>query len=100
MSGPLRPMWSYRIMSTAKRNASARTPVLRDLAIEICPTGSLTPSKQNARTHSEKQTQQIAASVSEFSFTNPILADEAGEILAGHGRLAAAKALGLTSVPV
>ena len=54
---------------------------------------------RNARTHSRKQIKQIAASINEFGFTNPVLIDEAGTILAGHGRVEAARGLGWTDVP-
>ena len=60
---------------------------------------TLTPWARNARTHSTKQIRQIAASIRQFGFTTPVLIDEAGTILAGHGRVAAAKRLGLTAVP-
>ena len=62
--------------------------------------GRLVPYEKNARTHSPAQIQQIAASIQEFGFTNPILVDGADGILAGHGRLAAAKDMGLAHVPV
>lgn len=61
---------------------------------------ALAPDPRNARTHSKKQIEQIAASITEFGFTNPILADPDGRLIAGHGRLLAAKAIGLTQVPV
>lgn len=54
---------------------------------------------KNARTHSAKQIRQIARSIKEFGFTNPILIDEDNNILAGHGRVEAAKLAGLTEVP-
>ena len=60
---------------------------------------ALSPSDHNARTHSPKQIRQIGDSIREFGFTNPILIDEQGKVLAGHGRLKAAKALGMTEVP-
>lgn len=60
---------------------------------------ALTPWSGNARTHSKKQLRQIAFSIETFGFTNPVLIDERGVILAGHGRVAAAKSLGLTEVP-
>lgn len=53
----------------------------------------------NARTHSKKQIRQIADSIERFGFTNPVLVSDAGEIIAGHGRVAAAKLLGMISVP-
>ncbi len=68
--------------------------------IERWPTEKLVPYARNARTHSEEQVAQIAASIVEFGFTNPILAGSDGVIVAGHGRLAAAQKLGLDSVPV
>ena len=68
--------------------------------IEQWPTGKLLPYARNARTHSEEQVAQIAASIAEFGFTNPILAGSDGIIVAGHGRLAAAQKLGLERVPV
>ena len=69
-------------------------------AIERWPIAKLVPYARNARTHSEKQVAQIAASIVEFGFANPILAGSDGVIVAGHGRLAAAQKLGLESVPV
>ena len=60
---------------------------------------ALTPWSGNARTHSSKQIRQIAASIETFGFTNPVLIDEAGGILAGHGRVAAARQLGCSEVP-
>jgi len=68
--------------------------------IERWPTAKLVPYARNARTHSEEQVAQIAASIVEFRFTNPILAGSDGVIVAGHGRLAAAQKLGLDTVPV
>ena len=68
--------------------------------IEQWPTAKLLPYARNARTHSDDQVAQIAASIAEFGFTNPILAGRDGVIVAGHGRLAAAKKLGLAVVPV
>ena len=58
------------------------------------------PYERNARTHSVEQVGQIAASIEEFGFTNPILVAASGEIIAGHGRLMAAQQLGLQEVPV
>ena len=68
--------------------------------IEQWPTGKLLPYARNARTLSEEQVAQIAASIVEFGFTNPILAGSDGIIVAGHGRLTAAQKLGLEVVPV
>ncbi len=60
---------------------------------------SLVPDPRNARTHSKRQVEQIAASIREFGFANPILTDANGSIIASHGRLRAAKALKLVEVP-
>jgi len=68
--------------------------------IEIWPTERLRPYDRNARTHSDEQVSQIAASIREFGFLNPILVDSGAGIIAGHGRLLAARKLGLTEVPV
>ena len=61
---------------------------------------TLRPCARNARTHSKKQVQQIARSIERFGFTNPVLISDEKEIIAGHGRVEAAKLLGLKSVPV
>ena len=61
--------------------------------------GLLKPYPRNARTHSTKQVKQIAASIERFGFTNPVLISDAGEIIAGHGRVEAAKLLGMKRVP-
>ena len=68
--------------------------------IELWPIERLRPYERNPRTHSEAQVDQIAASMVEFGWTNPILIDENAGILAGHGRLLAARKLGLAEVPV
>jgi hypothetical protein len=67
--------------------------------ITMMPLEALTPYHRNARTHSEVQVAQIAKSIQEYGWTNPILIDETGNIIAGHGRLMAAKAMGLKEVP-
>lgn len=59
----------------------------------------LRPYKRNARTHSKKQIMQIARSIERFGFTNPVLVSDDGEIIAGHGRVEAAKTIGLKAVP-
>lgn len=61
---------------------------------------SLIPYANNARTHSEEQVSQIAASMKEWGWTNPVLVDEGGTIIAGHGRILAAQRLGIEKVPV
>ncbi len=60
---------------------------------------ALKPYSRNARTHSKKQIKQIAASIERFGFTNPVLVSDAGEIIAGHGRVEAAKLLRMKTVP-
>jgi DNA modification methylase len=69
-------------------------------AIEHVPVSSLKPYPRNARRHSKTQIKQIAKSIERFGFTNPVLVAEDGEIVAGHGRVAAAKTLRLETVPV
>ena len=69
-------------------------------SVEYLPTGELIPYPRNARTHSKKQIKAIARSIERFGFTNPVLATSANEILAGHGRVEAAKLLGMSTVPV
>ncbi len=61
---------------------------------------ALVPAARNARTHSEAQIAQIAASMTEWGWTSPVLIDEVGGIIAGHGRVLAAKKLGFAEVPV
>jgi DNA modification methylase len=68
--------------------------------IEIWPVDKLIPYRRNARTHSPEQVAQIAASIAEFGFNSPILVDSNAGIVAGHGRLLAARKLGLAEVPV
>src|SRR5262249_25130465 len=68
--------------------------------IEIWLVDRLVPWLRNPRTHSNAQVAQIATSISQFGFNNPILVDTKAGIIAGHGRLLAAKKLGLTEVPV
>lgn len=69
------------------------------LSIDYVPTTDLLPYAMNSRTHSDEQVAQIAASIKEFGFTNPILIDDSAGIIAGHGRLMAAKKLKLDEVP-
>jgi ParB-like chromosome segregation protein Spo0J len=68
--------------------------------VERRPIESLTPYARNARTHSDAQVAQIAASMKEWGWTTPVLVDETGTIIAGHGRVLAARKLGLTEIPV
>ena len=72
----------------------------RPLEIVYKPITELVPDPRNARKHPKRQIAQIEQSIRAFGFTNPVLADEVGNIVAGHGRLRAAKEMGLTEVPV
>ncbi|MCW2404580.1 DNA modification methylase [Sphingobium sp. B1D7B] len=74
--------------------------LIRSLKVELRPVAAVRPAPRNARTHSEKQISQIASSIRQFGFTNPIIVDDEGVIVAGHGRYAAAKLLALPDVPV
>ena len=73
--------------------------ILHRLAVTYRATGSLKPDPRNARTHSKRQLQQIVASIRQFGFTNPVLIDPEGVLIAGHGRLLAAKSIGMAEVP-
>ncbi len=73
--------------------------VSASLRVEYRAPDSLILYKRNPRSHSEEQIAQIAASIKEFGFTNPILLDGENGVIAGHGRLAAARLLGLKTVP-
>ncbi len=74
-------------------------PELPPLVVIYQPVASLVPDPRNARTHPKRQVEQIAASIRAFGFANPILVDGVGGIIAGHGRLLAAKLVGLAEVP-
>jgi DNA modification methylase len=73
---------------------------MADLQIAWRPLGELIPYARNPRTHSDAQVAQIAASIREFGWTNPVLVDGSSGIIAGHGRVLAARKLGLERVPV
>lgn len=76
-------------------------PPSNDSCLEhTCPIDSLVPYANNARTHSKKQVRQIAESIRRFGFCNPILITDDNTIIAGHGRVEAAKLIGMTEVPV
>lgn len=95
-----------RVRTRQRRNGVAADPVfdqaLAQLQLQIVERelSALTPSPRNARTHSRKQVHLIAQSLKTFGFVTPILIDQAGEIVAGHGRYEAAKLLGIGKVPV
>ena len=73
---------------------------LRESQVQLWPIDRLVPYARNPRTHSPEQVVQLAASIVEFGFTSPILVDTKAGIIAGHGRLLAARKLGLQEVPV
>ena len=73
---------------------------MNELQVERWSLDRLIPYARNVRTHSDEQVAQIAASLVEFGFTNPCLVDEQGVLIAGHGRVLAARRLGLDVVPV
>ncbi|WP_458196909.1 ParB/Srx family N-terminal domain-containing protein [Bradyrhizobium sp. UFLA05-153] len=72
----------------------------RHQTVEMWPIGRLRPYERNSRRHTPEQIGQIAASIREWGWTMPILAADDGMVLAGHGRLAAGKLLGIAEVPV
>lgn len=72
---------------------------MNKLQVVYKPVADLIPYANNSRTHSDEQVTQVASSIKEFGFTNPVLIDEQSGIIAGHGRLMAAKKLGLEQVP-
>jgi DNA modification methylase len=76
------------------------TERLRNLLVQLWPIDRLLPYIRNARTHSDEQVAQVAASIVEFGWTNPILVGADGVIIAGHARLLAARKLGMAEVPV
>ena len=79
--------------SLAKNDHSA------NLSVEYQPVCDLKPFARNSRTHSRHQIRQIADSIKAFGFTNPVLVDKDNIVVAGHGRVAAAKLLGMAQVP-
>src|ERR1700730_1065826 len=100
---PKRRVISTAINKSSLRARSATDPALSPeltLAITHVPLSSLSEYGNNPRTHSPEQIQQIAESIKAFGFISPMIVDPAGELIAGHGRLAAAKLLALQHVPV
>jgi len=82
-----------------KRSGPPRVGGFAEAKLQPIPISALRPWTRNARTHCKKQIRQIAASIKRFGFTNPVLIDNENTILAGHGRLEAAKLLGMVDVP-
>jgi ParB-like chromosome segregation protein Spo0J len=93
----MRKMETDRATKTAPRTSPPPWPAD---AIERRPVASLIPYARNARTHSAEQVAQIASAIREWGWTVPCLIDEAGGLIAGHGRILAARKLGITEVPV
>lgn len=88
-------------MAKANAIAAPGAPSVRSpLSLTYRPIGELIPYARNARTHSEAQVALIAGSIREYGFTNPVLVDGSNGIIAGHGRVMAARLLGLEQVPV
>lgn len=87
-------------MHTGSVSEENLSPAAMAKQIELWPIERLIPYAKNARTHSPEQVKQIATSIAEFGFTNPVLVDSDSGIIAGHGRTMAAKDLGLKKVPV
>ncbi|MDX8354523.1 DNA methyltransferase [Cognatiyoonia sp. IB215182] len=85
--------------STTTHPDHPRDQSCKHAALRYVHPASLTPYGNNARTHSEAQIKQIEESIKRFGFTNPVLVSDDGEIIAGHGRVRAASALGLSEVP-
>ena len=75
-------------------------PKTQKLQIVYRSVDELVPYEKNSRTHSDEQIEKVIKSIKEFGWTNPILIDEEKGIIAGHGRLEAAKRLGMKEVPV
>ena len=67
--------------------------------VEMMPLDRLVPTERNARTHSQRQIRQIADSIQRFGFNSPVLIDDRGEVIAGHGRVAAVRLLGWSAIP-
>ncbi len=87
-----------RMIVMSSNLSAASVSILQSNIIER-PIAALKPYTRNARTHSKKQLRQIAASIERFGFVNPVLVSEDDGIIAGHGRVEAAKLLGLKAVP-
>lgn len=93
-------MLEKRLTNPSDSRGSAMNPEPgADLSICYQPIDSVKPNPANARTHSKPQIRQIADSIEEFGFTNPVLVDGDNTIIAGHGRVAAANLLGMAEVP-
>jgi hypothetical protein len=96
--------WGSTMAATARKakdqHGKAASPDLPPLSLAYRPIDALIPYIRNARTHDAAQVALIAGSMREFGFTNPVLVDGANGIIAGHGRVMAARQLGMAEVPV
>ena len=90
---------TIRPIETPTRASDGGVPAV-DHRIEMLRVGEVAPATRNARKHSKKQIRQIADAIGRFRYMNPLVVDEHGKVIAGHGRLAAAKLLGIARVPV
>src|SRR5882762_4494282 len=88
-----------RKVNTSPPPTPARARAREDMAIEWREISTLIPYARNARTHSDAQIAEIAGSIREFGFTNPVLIDTKGGIIAGHGRVLAARQLEMSEIP-
>lgn len=86
-------------LSPISAEVTAGEPAAQSICVMRAP-GDLTPWENNPRTHSAKQLEKLKASIRKFGFTAPVLIDEDGVILGGHGRAQAAKEMGLAQIPV
>ena len=97
-------MVARRLSHSAQFESSSRMPRLGNEAlrerVRMVPIDRITPNPHNPRTHPPKQIRQIADSIHAFGFTSPLLVDEDLNLIAGHGRFAAALTLGMSEIPV
>src|SRR4051812_31483193 len=89
----------FAICSASMNQSVAGALPTRSLTVVYRPIGDLRPDPRNARTHPKRQIAQLCASIRQFGFTNPVLIDELSVLIAGHGRLRAAREVGLAEVP-
>jgi len=94
------PLKKGILLARKKESDTASTPAWPADKVERRSVASLVPYARNPRTHGADQVDQIAASIREWGWTVPVLVDEEGGLLAGHGRVMAAKLLGLEEIPV
>jgi ParB-like chromosome segregation protein Spo0J len=87
-------------VTASRTSRTTKAPEWPADRVERWPLDRLIPYARNARTHSDEQVAQIAASIREWGWTNPVLVDEDGGIIAGHGRVLAARVLALAEAPV